>query len=149
MQQSSIKKNLSRNPQAFQKHRKEVLWQITIPVLIGALILISVGLMIALGAGIPQTSKIADISLIWLIVPAMIITLIFGAVLFSLIVLVVRLIQVLPLYTNLAHDYLKLFSLRLGRISNRLVEPFLRIHSLNASRRALSRNLRWKTRANP
>ena len=69
---------LVRNPVTRKRHQKEVLWQITIPMLIGSLILLVLAaLAVAAATGIVpgDTRRWADISMIWLIVPVMLVTL--------------------------------------------------------------------------
>ena len=121
----------SRNPIAHLRHRKEVLWQITLPVLIFGLILL-VFSVLAVTLTPNEASRWADISLIWLITPVMVITLISLVMLVASIYAVIKIIQVLPVYTFRLQNGLMLMRTRFRDIANRSVEPILRIHSLSA-----------------
>ena len=131
-----------RNPLTYQIHRRQVFWQITIPVLIGALILAALAAL-AVMADASQTRQLADVSLISLIVPALIFGLIFMIITIGSIYGVVRLIQVLPIYTFQAQNFLALVYLRVDRIGNSLAGPFMRMHSFRASLSAFRRSLLW------
>ena len=132
-----------RNMSTYQRHRKEVFWQITIPLVIGVVfVLMMAGLIIFFPAG--TTSTLADISIIWLITPMFIFGLIFGAILVALIYLTVRLIQELPYLTFQAQRFLRLFGWRMHKIDDAAVEPFLRWASFRASLRSFVKALRWK-----
>jgi len=86
---------LPRNPVVHARHRNDVLWQITVPVVAGAVVLIVLGVFAwLLRAG--DASRWGDVSLIWLIIPAFFSALIAMAVLVGLIYLTVRLIGWLP-----------------------------------------------------
>jgi hypothetical protein len=64
-----------RNLETYQKHRREIFWQITIPLLIGVLIVLVVAVGVTFGSAM-DVSRWADISLIWLILPALLIALV-------------------------------------------------------------------------
>jgi hypothetical protein len=129
-----------RNPIAYRKHREEVLWQITLPILIGALILLVFALLtIRMEAG--ETSRWADISLIWLITPAMVIILISLVMLVASIYATVKLIQVLPFYTfQLLRGLIQAGSY-VRMLGDRVVEPMLRASSLAASLKTMKRQI--------
>ena len=132
-----------RNPVTRKRHQKEVLWQITVPMLIGSGILLALALT-AVGLAPVDASRWADISMIWLIIPAMFVTLLALIFLGASIYGVMRLILVLPKYSYQALGWLLLFGLQLRRLNDRLVEPFLRMHMLSASMKALGRRVSKK-----
>jgi hypothetical protein len=131
-----------RNPLTYRNHRHQVLWQITIPVLVGVLILVALAALAVL-ADASQSRQLADISLITLIVPAIIFGLIYLVLMVGSIFLVVRLIMELPFFTFRAQNFLALVDLRVKRVGNSLSEPFVRVHSFRASLRAFRRSLLW------
>jgi hypothetical protein len=136
-----------RNPLTHKRHRKEVLWQVTVPILIGGMILLllaALAVAAALGILPGDTSRWADISLIWLIVPAMFVTLFSLVFLSGSIYALIRLILVLPKYSYQALGWMLLLGLQLRRLSDRLVEPFLRMHMLSASMKTLGRRAHKK-----
>ena len=90
------------NPLTQRQHRKEVLWQITLPLAIGVLLVLAAGI----GVGYAGASKAgpvdrwASISTIWLIIPMMAVALIFLAVTAALAYGLMRLNALLPRYTR-------------------------------------------------
>jgi hypothetical protein len=133
---------MERNPVTQTRHRREVLWQITIPVVVGALVLLLLAFLAAFQTSMDQASIWADISLIWMIVPALIAVLIFFLFLAASIYLAVRLIGVLPGYFFMAHGWLLLAGDRLRQAEGKMVEPVLRARSFTARLEMLKRQAR-------
>lgn len=133
-----------RNPHTHHRHRLEVLWQITIPVGVFSLIILALAILVVVQTSADQTSVWADISLMWMIIPAFFVTLIFFVFLAASIYLVVRVIGVLPYYFLRAHEWLVFVGGQMGQIEDRLLEPFLRVHSAMASLREFDRQIRKK-----
>lgn len=134
---------MQRNPATQARHRREVFWQITLPVLVGVAISLAL-IALAIGAVPAQASIWADISTIWLITPALIAGVIFLAITVASIYLVVKLIQVLPGYAFRIYGFLLLVNDQVRQVSDRLVEPILRIEGFKSSARALARKARRK-----
>jgi len=129
------------NPLTQRKHRQEVLWQISLPLAAGVLLVMAAGagVIFASAAG-GAVDRWASISLIWLIIPTMILTLIFllvtGVITYGLI----RLIGILPVYTRRVQDIFVLVEARLKKAADAAVEPALRAQGFTAGlRRALRR----------
>jgi hypothetical protein len=132
-----------RNPVTQQAHRKQVLWQITVPLVIGAVIILILAVLVATGS--PQTASLwADISLIWLIIPVMIISLILLALLAGLAYAVIWLVRTIPSYALQAQNFMIMISSQVERLGDMIVEPILRVNAILASLQALSRSLRRK-----
>ncbi len=132
-----------RNPVAQARHQRETRLQITLPILVGGLIVLAVAVLAAWKAGPAAASKWADISLIWLIPPALLFALIGTVILVGLIYLLIRLIAILP------YQFYRLQTLllRLHRLtrqaSDRLAAPVLKVNGWKASYDALRRNV-WR-----
>jgi uncharacterized membrane protein YedE/YeeE len=129
-----------RNPVTYQNHRKEVLWQITIPAIVGILVIVGLLVLVLLvPGGAEGHSRWADISLIWLILPilvlALVLLLIFGGLAYA----IVKLIGIIPPYTRKAQDAVDRAGAAVRRASDAAVEPVLRAKSFSASVRALRR----------
>jgi hypothetical protein len=130
------------NPATALRHRQEVLWQITVPLAIGVIIVLALAAMTAFGATAATQSQMADVALVQLITPV----LIFGVI--SLMVLglsiygLVRLIQVMPYFFLRAQIIFLRIQLGVMKVDNGLVEPILRTHSFTAQTRAFGRSLR-------
>ena len=83
-------------------HRREVLWQITMPLLLGVVLFLGLIALTIVGGvqGDPMIGKWADTSLIWLILPALMFTLVFILITGGLVYLLLRLINILPGYSH-------------------------------------------------
>jgi hypothetical protein len=128
-----------RNPFTHQKHRREVFWQVTIPLAAGLIIVLALAVGVTFASS-GLASRLADVSLIWLILPAMVITLVFLVLTAGLAYGVIWLIGKLPPLAFKIHKFLLLFSTRVRKISDKAVEPVIRVESLKASWRALRRH---------
>lgn len=135
-----------RNPLTHARHRREVLWQITLPLVLGSLaVLIVAGLVVALGAA-GETSLWADVSLIWLLAPLLLACLLPLALLSGLAYAVVRLIAVLPGYARQVQDFFGYVGFRIAQAEDCLVEPLLRLQSGQASAEQLRRQVSRRVR---
>ena len=141
MAQNPVSTGSDRNPVTYQKHRHEVLWQITIPVIVAGLIVLTLaGLTATVSSG--TASQMADASLITLIVPMLFFGLITLVLMGFMVYGVLKLIHALPGLMLRAHYFLLNVQLRVTRIDNSLVKPLIRTKEYNASARALRRSLR-------
>lgn len=133
-----------RNPVTYQKHRHEVLWQITIPLVIGAILIIVPMALVILAAvtGIPQIEKLASISLIWLIILGMIGSLLALVLTVALIYAGTSVLRVTSPYARQIQDTFLLIGHRIKVLSDKAVEPILRYHSFVASIGVIGRKVR-------
>ena len=129
------------NPVTRRMHRREVFWQITVPLVIGAILVLAAGAgVIYVGAtNLGPVDRWASISIIWLIIPTMFVALIFLAVIASLAYGLVRLIGVLPKYTRQVQDLFVSIEARVKSAADSAVEPTLRVQGIIAGLRALRR----------
>ena len=135
-------KLLERNPVTHARHRQEVLWQITIPIVVGVIILLAIAVLaIVLGSQVDH-SQWADVSLIWLILPAMLGAFILFVTIAAVAYGVMRLVGVLPHYALRLQDFFVLLSFQLGKLDDKAVEPILRLKAFMASVEALGRQFR-------
>lgn len=134
---------LPRNPVTHQRHRREVFWQITFPLIIICVILLALAIL-ATGLSTESASTWADISIIWMIIPALLISLLTMIFLAGGVYLTLWLIQNLPFYFFKGHNWFLLVNLRVGRVGDSLTEPFLRLRAWKAGASALGRQVRRK-----
>jgi hypothetical protein len=117
-----------RNPVTYQSHRKQVLWQITIPLVIGAVIILILAVLVTTGS--PQTASLwADISLVWLIIPVMIVSLILLVLLAGLAYAVIWLVRTIPGYAMQAQNFMIMIASQVEKLGNVIVEPILRLNA--------------------
>jgi hypothetical protein len=132
---------LKGNPVTLRKHRREVLWQIGLPLAIGVLlVLVAGGGVIYAGAsGAGDVGRWMSISLIWLIIPALVLTLLVTVVMAAFAYGLIHLLGVLPGYTRQVQDIFVVIESRVKKAADAAVEPVLRAHSLVARLRVLRR----------
>ena len=116
---------------SYVKHRRDVTRQIILPVVIASL----VGIVFAVLAGIgatrnsPGVSLWADISIIWLIIPMMLLALVILALTIGLVYGLNRLLKVSPNYTGMAQSYALWFSTQVKLWTDKIINPVLYIKS--------------------
>ena len=135
---------LERNPVTHQRHHDEVLRQITIPLVIGRVVILTLCVLVGVGSAAGEHARWAGISLIWLIVPTMLFAFIFLALLAGLIYLVTMMFVRLPLFARKVQDFFLLVKHYVAQVDDKLVEPILRMRSTKASADSLARNLAGK-----
>ena len=121
-----------RNPVTYSQHKREVFWQITIPMAIGIL-LVLLGVVAVLIAATQPTSELsrwADVSLIWLIIPSLFIGLIFLVILATIVYLIIVVLRITPRYSHLILLYLEIGKYKVIRISNQITNPIVKTRSM-------------------
>jgi hypothetical protein len=131
------------NPVTHRHHRREVLWQVTVPIAIGAILVVVLAFLAATTTK-DQVSIWADVSVISLIVPVMFVTLLSLVFLIAGIYLNLKLIHILPFYSRKVQDWFSMAAMQIGRLDNKAVEPLLRLHTLKASIGTIGRTIRRK-----
>jgi len=141
MSESYTPPPLKGNPVSLRKHRQEVLWQISLPLVIGILVVLvaGAGVIYAGSTGSGDVVRWASISIIWLIIPAMLLTLLLTVLLAALAYGLGRLTGALPGYTRQLQDIFVLIDARVRKAADAAVEPLLRTHGFFAGLRALRR----------
>lgn len=139
MGENYVFNNREVNQATRDNHRREVLWQITVPFVLAVLIFLAfvvwVGIAGARGSG--QISTWADVSLIWLILPTMALALIALIALSGLLYGIIKLIGMLPVYSLKLQRTLWKTQTILRSGSDTAVEPVLKIESVRAGARTL------------
>lgn len=128
-----------RNPITHAAHRREVLRQITLPLIVVSLLF--------LGAAIAswfttsyQAGKLGDTSLIYLIFGACLMSLLPLLILGGLAYLVTMAIGGLPQRMRVAQAFFWKVEIKTREFSDKAVEPVLRAHELKAKAKALCRS---------
>lgn len=136
------------NPVTRLAHRQQSLWQIKLPIAI-SILLVSVSALMILVAGFgrgAELSTLSDISVMWLIVPMLILGSMLVLVQIALIYLLFRFLPIIPGNSRRVQDFFVLLSKQVRKISDMSTEPFLRVHSMNASFEAFRRSVRQSFR---
>jgi hypothetical protein len=125
-----------RNPLTRAVHRREVFWQIIFPSIIGAVLILA----LAVGAGLVSSntaSQAANISAIWLILPAFSFTFIITLVLATVTYGLIRLIGILPPYAALVQNFFAAVNQKVRKVSDQAAEPVIKAASARARLNAL------------
>ncbi len=135
---------LERNPVTHRIHRHEVLWQITVPLLLGVLVILALMALTIVSAvrGLSLVDRWADISLIWLILPMLFVTLLFALITGAIAYGIIKLIGVLPRYTLRGQGLVGILGARVHQISDAVAAPFIKVDSFGASLKATQQRLR-------
>jgi hypothetical protein len=131
---------IQRNPKTHLQHKREVFWQITLPLLVGILIILAAVGAIIFSTIQPVTDveRWADVSLIWLIMPTLVFALILFVLLAGLIYAISFLMRLIPRYTFIIQLYLEQAKGKVAQLLNYSAEPILRIHAIWAAIRYAS-----------
>ncbi|MBL1197407.1 MAG: hypothetical protein HND51_23955 [Chloroflexi bacterium] len=124
------------NPVTRRNHKREVLWQITLPFLAGLLMLIVLATLLTLNE-VGTFSNWAEISTILLIIPLLILSLIPLALFATLAYLIMMLIPNIPPYARLVQDAIRKVGHYARRGADMAAEPILRTQSFSARLRTL------------
>ena len=119
-----------RNFESHQKHRKETFWQIIFPTLIVALVL--VGIAVWTGFAAYQGSDLrqaANTSMIFLILPVLIVSLVPFILLVGILFGAVWLNKNIPVYAKQVEDIAMLIQGWVHKYSDKFVEPLIRLQS--------------------
>jgi len=130
-----------RNPKTHAEHRREVFWQITLPLIIGILLVLAAVGAIVFSATQPLTdlARWADVSLIWLILPSLFFAFIMLVILMGIVYGISMLLKIVPRYARILQLYFETGKSKVNQLSNRIVEPFVKTRSIWAVVRRLGR----------
>ena len=124
--------------ESYKRHRKQLAWQITLPVLLSAVLCIALIALIwfATFRGGGDVGRWAAVSTIWIVVPIMIGLVIVLALLVGLVYLMARLLNIAPNYTALAQEYVHKAAGYVKRGADAAARPVFFVDGLGASIRA-------------
>jgi hypothetical protein len=105
-------------------HKRQFAWQILVPFLVMAGLIIAGAVLVVTG-GAPRTGVWADISVIWLLAPALFIALAFLAIVSTTIYGMAKLLQVIPHYTGKAQGVFALLSAGTRKVADGAAKPFV------------------------
>jgi hypothetical protein len=134
-----------RNPITHKFHRRETIWQIIVPLIFSISIILGLGVwaIVTVAQG-GDVSQAADTSLIFLLIPVLILSLIPLVLLGGLVYSMVRLLKVLPSKFYLVQGLLLKVQERVKQGADIAAEPVLRINSVGAGWQTFKRILRRK-----
>jgi len=121
--------------ESYLKHRKQVVWQVILPVVLASLLIVALIVLINIvtfNQG-GDVARWAAISTIWIVIPIMIGLLIFLALMVGLVYLMKKLLNITPTYTGMAQDYVHIGAMYVRRAADAIVKPVLQLNGILAS----------------
>jgi hypothetical protein len=124
---------------SLRRHRKQQVWQILVPFLVAAVVVTAAAVLAAFGGGAVQARLWADISLIWLILPALFFALLILAVLIGLIYLLARLKRAVPPLTSRVQSLSRRMANGTRQAADKAVQPVVWLEQFGAMLKTLFR----------
>jgi hypothetical protein len=112
-------------------HKQQIVWQILLPFLLVTLILLTAGIWLVTGAT-SQTRVWSDVSIIWLLVPMLILALAALALFVVLIIGMAKLLQVAPRYTSRAQQIAGQVAAGTRKVADGAAKPFVWLEQAGA-----------------
>ena len=119
-----------------KKYRHDLTWQIIVPIIVVGLIIIAGAVFISLG----KTGSISlwsDISLIWILLPALFMAFIVVIILVAAIYGMARLVKATPRFTSRAQELTWQAALGIQKVAGATAKPFFWLGQAGAAFRAL------------
>ena len=121
--------------ESYKQHRKQLVSQIILPVVISALLI--VGLIVLVNVATfrdnGDVGRWAAISTIWIVIPMMFAGLIFLIILGGIVYLLKYLLNIAPIYTGQAQDFIYKIYGYITRAADAAAKPVIFIDGLGAS----------------
>jgi len=121
--------------ESYLRHRKELAWQIILPMVLTAILFIAMIVLINVATfrDSGDVGRWAAISTIWIVIPIMIAGLIFLILMGGMIYLLIRLLQIIPVYTGRAQDFVHKVAGYIKRAADVTVKPIFFLDGIGAS----------------
>jgi hypothetical protein len=125
--------------ESYKKHRKQLVWQIILPMVLTAILFIAsvVLINIATFRDNGDVGRWAAVSTIWISIPIIIVSFLLLAILVGIVYLLIRLLQITPIYTGRAQDFAYKVADYARRAADAAVKPIIFLDSVGASIKAL------------
>lgn len=124
--------------ESYRNHRRQLFWQILLPIILTALLCVGLIVLINIAAfrNNGDVARWAAVSTIWIVIPIIFGLVIVLALLGGLVYLMAKLLRVTPTYTGLAQEYVHKAAGYIRRGADAVVKPIFLIDGLGASIRA-------------
>ena len=117
--------------ESYVKHRRDVNRQILFPIILASLVAIGLAILsgIAATGSNPGVSLWADISIIWLIIPIMMLALVILVLMIALVYGLNRLLKISPHYTGMAQAYALWLNAEAKIWTDKIIQPVISIRT--------------------
>ena len=125
--------------ESYKRHRKELAWQIVMPVVLSAILIVGVIVLVNVATfrDNGDVGRWAAISTIWIVIPVMVAGLIFFIILGGIVYLLKYLLQIAPIYTGQAQDLVHKIARYIERVADAIVKPVIVLDGIGASMKRL------------
>jgi hypothetical protein len=125
--------------ESYKRHRSQLAWQIILPMVLAAILFIALIVLINIATfrDYGDVARWAAVSTIWISVPIMIMALVFLVVLAGIVYLLIRLLQIAPVYTGKAQDFAHKVAGHAQRAADAAARPVILLDSIGASIKVL------------
>ncbi|MCI0610236.1 MAG: hypothetical protein L0Z71_14395 [Anaerolineae bacterium] len=121
--------------ESYKRHRKELAWQIILPVVFAAILF--VGLIVLINIATfrdnGDVGRWAAISTIWIVIPIMVAGFIFLIILGGIVYLLKYLLDITPIYTGQLQDFVYKIAGYIKRFADATVKPVFFVDGIGAS----------------
>jgi hypothetical protein len=130
--------------ESYLKHRKQVTWQVILPIVLASLLCVAliVVINVATFRDDGDVARWAAVSTIWIVIPIIVGLLLCLALVGGLVYLLAKLLGLAPTYTGLAQDYVHLGALYVQRATEAVVRQAINIQGVFASVRRFFEKLK-------
>jgi len=121
--------------ESYKKHRQEIIWQIILPMVLTAILFIASVVLINIVTfrSNGDVGRWAAVSTIWISIPIIIVSFLLLAILVGIIYLLIRLLQIAPVYTGKAQDVAHIVAGHVRRAADAAVKPIIALNGIGAS----------------
>jgi hypothetical protein len=128
-----------------EQHKQDVIWQIWLPVGLGAIAMLTLGLLAAfsLQTGADSSMRWGHVATIWLILPVFVIGFFVLVFIAGGIFAIVKASSVLPGYAAIVQMYIQMLAQRIQTLADKSVQPVIKVRSTQAAVRSFWLALRY------
>ena len=118
-----------------EQHKRDVIWQIWLPVVFGAIAILSLGILAAfsLQSGADASARWGHVATIWLMLPVFIVGLLIFILIIGVIVAVMKVTEILPGYTSILQMYARIITAKILSLADKSVQPVVQIRTIKTA----------------
>ena len=122
----------SKRTASYQAHKRDFIWQILVPIIVALILVIVASVAVAMGCD-ASTSRWADASTIWIIIPLLVFAFISFIILGGIIYGMAKLLDITPIYTQKLTVLIRLAAEKIEDIADASAKPIFFAEGISAS----------------
>ncbi len=122
----------SKKTASYKAYKRDFLWQILMPILVALILVIIASVSVATGSD-ASTSRWADISTIWIIIPLFVFAFISLIILVGIIYGMAKLLDITPVYTQKLNALIRLAGRKIESVADGIAKPIFFVEEISAS----------------